>query len=60
MKTDEAIISIIIPVYNAQAYIAETIESVLQQNYKKWELILIDNMSKDHSLDICSTYEKKI
>ena len=59
MKTDEAIISIIIPVYNAQAYIAETIESVLQQNYKKWELILIDNMSKAHSLDICSTYEKK-
>lgn len=59
MKADDEKISIIIPVYNAQAYISETIESVLRQTYIKWELILVDNRSEDHSLEICRTYEEK-
>ena len=59
MKVHDEKISIIIPVYNAQAYISETIESVLRQTYRNWELILVDNMSGDHSLEICRTYEEK-
>ena len=59
MKIHDEKISIIIPVYNAQAYISETIESVLRQTYTNWELILVDNMSGDRSLEICRTYEEK-
>ena len=59
MKVHDEKISFIIPVYNAQAYISETIESVLRQTYINWELILVDNMSGDHSLEICRTYEEK-
>lgn len=59
MKADDEKISIIIPVYNAQVYISDAIESVLQQTYINWELILVDNMSGDQSLEICRTYEEK-
>jgi len=43
-------VSIIVPVYNAQNYITETIESVLAQDYHNWELILVENGSTDDSL----------
>ena len=51
--------SIIIPVYNAEKYIEETIESIICQTYKSWELILVDNMSSDRSMEICRKYEKR-
>lgn len=51
-------ISIIIPVYNTELYIAETIESIQQQTFTDWELILVDDGSKDQSLDICRHYEQ--
>lgn len=43
-------VSIIIPVYNAQNYIVETIESVQNQDYLNWELILVENGSTDDTL----------
>ena len=46
-------ISIIVPVYNAQKYIKRCVESILNQSYQKWELILIDDGSKDDSSLIC-------
>lgn len=52
-------ISVVIPVYNAKIYISDAIESVLGQTYMNWELIIVDNMSKDDSLKICRAYEKK-
>lgn len=51
-------ISIIIPVYQVEKYLSECIESVLSQNYKYIEIILIDDGSTDHSSTICDYYAK--
>lgn len=51
--------SIIVPVYNVEKYIQNCIESVLQQEYKDYELILINDGSTDNSLDICNEYALK-
>lgn len=45
-------VSIIVPVYNAQDYIARTIKMVEAQTYQNWELILVDDASKDKSVEI--------
>lgn len=52
-------ISIIIPVYNAKNHISKCIESILANSFKDYELILIDDESKDGSLDICENYSLK-
>lgn len=51
--------SVIIPVYNVEEYITECIEMVLDQSYKDFELILVDDGSTDSSFDICNEYQKK-
>lgn len=51
-------ISIVVPVYNAAAFIRQTIEMVQAQNYTDWELILVDDCSKDNSCEIIETYLK--
>ena len=48
----EEMVSIIVPVYRAGAYIAETIEMVEKQTYRTWELLLIDDCSPDNSAGI--------
>lgn len=48
--------SIITPVYNCQRYIRKCIESVIDQTYESWELILIDDGSKDSSGAICDSF----
>lgn len=45
-------VSIIVPVYNAASYIKKTIETVEEQTYTDWELILVDDCSKDNSAEI--------
>lgn len=52
-------VSIIIPIYNTELYLDECIQSVLNQTYPYWELILIDDGSTDHSKEICLKYQKK-
>ena len=49
-------VSIILPCYNAEKYIAQTIESVLGQTYKDFELIIIDDKSTDDSLKIIESF----
>ena len=51
-------ISIIVPVYNAQAYIGSMLDSILSQSYKDWELILVVSKSNDNSLEICQRYAR--
>lgn len=51
-------ISIIIPVYNAEKYISRCIESVLKQTYSNFEILLLDDGSKDNSLNIITKYEQ--
>lgn len=45
------LVSIIVPVYRARAYIAETIKMVFAQSYQKWELLLVDDCSDDGSAE---------
>lgn len=50
------LVSIITPNYNSERFIRETIESVLSQTYKEWELIIVDDCSTDNSLNIIKNY----
>lgn len=52
------LISIIMPAYNASATIRESIESIIQQTYTEWELIVIDDFSKDNTVNIVKEYCK--
>lgn len=49
-------VSIVVPVFNSEKVIGRCIESIMAQTYKEWELILIDDGSTDHSLEICEKY----
>ena len=49
-------ISVIVPVYNAEKYVGRCIESVKAQTYSDWQMILVDDGSKDKSLEICQEY----
>ena len=53
------LISIIVPVYNAERYLGKCIQSVLKQTYTMWELVLIDDGSTDNSYKICKLYSEK-
>ncbi len=52
-------VSIILPSYNYENYIGKTIDSVLNQSYPNWELIIIDDGSMDNSLDVIKRYKDK-
>jgi len=54
-----SLVSIITPNYNAEKFIAETIESVINQTYTNWELIIVDDCSTDDSLAIINEFIKK-
>ena len=53
------LVSIITPAYNAAEYIAETIESVLVQTYPKWEMLIVNDCSKDNTAEIVQSYAAK-
>src|SRR3989338_2532313 len=44
---DKPLFSVILPVYNGERYLRETLESVLRQTYSDWELIIVDDVSTD-------------
>lgn len=53
---EKKLVSIIIPVYKAEKYVAETIKSALKQTYKNIEILIIDDGSPDRSIDICRQF----
>lgn len=59
MANGNELISIIVPVFNASKYLSDCIESILSQTYPFFELILVDDGSKDNSLEICEACQKK-
>ncbi len=59
-EQNEAKISIIIPSFNQGEYIEETIKSILNQNYKNYEIIIFDGGSKDKSLEVIDKYSSFI
>ena len=59
MSTDSPKISIIVPVYKAEAYLHRCIDSILAQTFTDYELLLIDDGSPDNSGQICDDYAAK-
>lgn len=53
------LVSIITPSYNSAKFIENTINSVLKQTYQNWEMIIVDDVSKDNTIDIIKEYVKK-
>ncbi len=49
-------VSVIVPIYNTEDYLSSCIDSVLNQDYKDIELILVDDGSTDNSASICKSY----
>jgi teichuronic acid biosynthesis glycosyltransferase TuaG len=53
---DDELVSVIVPVYNSEKYVKDAIESVINQTYKKWEMIMVNDCSTDHSKEIINQY----
>src|SRR6266852_2145695 len=56
---ERPLVSVVTPVYNGEPYLEECIESVLAQNYSNWEYIIVNNCTKDRTLEIAQEYAKK-
>ncbi|MBN2662839.1 MAG: glycosyltransferase family 2 protein, partial [Bacteroidales bacterium] len=52
-------VSVLMTAYNREKYIAEAIESVIASTYQNWELIIVDDGSKDKTVEIAKQYEAK-
>jgi len=55
----EGLVSIITPTYNCGKFIGQTIESVLNQSYQNWEMIIVDDCSTDNTKEIVEKYVKQ-
>ena len=51
--------SIVVPVFNVETYIEKCVQSVLEQTFSDWELLLIDDGSTDQSGMLCQTFVEK-
>ena len=60
IETNEPIASVLIANYNNLKYIDQCLESVINQNYKKIEIIVVDDNSSDNSLEILNNYADQI
>jgi glycosyltransferase involved in cell wall biosynthesis len=56
MMTDPPLISVCMPVYNTESYVAEAVESILAQTYRNFEFLIVDDGSTDRSLAILERY----
>lgn len=53
----EGLVSIVIPVYNAEDYLRRCLDSILEQSYRDIEIILVNDGSKDDSSEVCKYYQ---
>lgn len=58
MHTNDPLVSVIMPVYNCEKYVAQAIESVIAQTYGNWELLIVDDGSTDGSISILESCQK--
>ncbi|MBW4595703.1 MAG: glycosyltransferase family 2 protein [Brasilonema angustatum HA4187-MV1] len=59
MKIDFSLVSVIIPAYNAEAFIGQTLKSVLSQTYKNIEVLVVDDGSLDRTVEIVESFAEK-
>jgi glycosyltransferase involved in cell wall biosynthesis len=59
MKDNSPLVSVIVPAYNAEAYIDLTLDSILSQTYKNIEVLVIDDGSQDKTVEIAESFAKK-
>lgn len=55
----EKLVSVIMPVYNAERFLSQAIQSILDQTYKNFELIIIDDGSTDKSSNVIKSFSDK-
>src|SRR5664279_5544710 len=60
MKLKESIVTVILPVYNAERFLRECLESLKEQTYQDLQIIAIDDHSRDNSLSILKQYKKEL
>lgn len=53
-------VSLIIPVYNVEKYLSRCLDSLLQNTYQNFEMILVDDGSKDNSWTVIQEYVRKV
>jgi|TARA_B110000914_G_scaffold224379_1_gene242023 glycosyltransferase involved in cell wall biosynthesis len=58
MYSQENLVSIITPSYNSEEFISETINSIINQTYSNWELLITDDFSTDNTIEIVESYVK--
>lgn len=58
-ENSEKLVSIVLPIYNGEKYMNLSIDSILNQTYKNWELIIIDDCSTDKTPEIAKAYSDK-
>ena len=52
------LVSVVIPVYNAEKFISKCLEHLVHQTYDNLEIIVVDDGSKDGTVDVCAKYAK--
>ena len=58
-KSSMPLLTVLMPVYNAEKFLAESINSILSQTYSNFEFVILDDGSTDNSLKIIKAYAKK-
>ena len=57
MNEKSPLISIVMPVYNRETYIGKTLDSLIQQEYDNWEVVIVDDSSTDKTCNIIKKYK---